>query len=172
MEGSAIYALSPQIRQQLNEQQKAIVCIDLKPSLHIDKVIELLKNKPASTTMTAYLDSTLNLSKSQTALLKNLTTKEEFANPETLANKIKELPLEIVGTGPVDEAISTVGGISLNEIDKHFQMKKWLNHYIIGEMLDWDAPTGGYLLQGSFSMGYSLAEHLNKSAVINAGGNN
>jgi uncharacterized flavoprotein (TIGR03862 family) len=172
MEGSGIYPLSPQIRQQLNEQQKAIVSIDLKPSLSLSKVIELLKNKPTSTTMTAYLDGTLNFSKSQLALLKNLTTKEEFANPETLANKIKELPLEIVGTGPIDEAISTVGGISVNEIDKHFQLKKWPNHYTIGEMLDWDAPTGGYLLQGSFSMGYNLAEYLNKSTVVNAGGNN
>ncbi len=163
MEGSAIYALSPQIRQQLNDRQKAIIYIGLKPSLSQNKVIEVLKKKPGNTTMTAYLDGTLNLSKAQIALLKNMTAKEDFINPEILANKIKELPLEIIGMGPIDEAISTVGGIALNEIDTHFQLKNWPNHYAIGEMLDWDAPTGGYLLQGSFSMGYSLAAYLNKS---------
>jgi uncharacterized flavoprotein (TIGR03862 family) len=163
MEGSSIYALSPQIRQQLNEHQKAICYIDLKPSLSHAKLIELLNNKPANYTTTKYLDSVLNLSKAQLAILKNLTVKEDFLNNETLANKIKELPLQITGLAPIDEAISTTGGISLNEIDKHFQLKKMLRHYVIGEMLDWDAPTGGYLLQGCFSMGYNLAEYLNKS---------
>ncbi len=168
MEGSAIYALSPQIRQQLNEHQKAFCYIDLKPSLSLAKLTKFLESKPANNTMTNYLSGTLNLSKSQMALLKNLTTKEDFTKPETLAAKIKELPLEIVGLGPIDEAISTTGGISLEEIDTNFQLKKWPGHYVIGEMLDWDAPTGGYLLQGSFSMGNNLAEYLNKSAVVHS----
>jgi len=163
MEGSGIYALSPQIRQQLNEQGKAICYIDLKPSLRIDKLTQLLEEKPGNYTMTKYLDSALNLSKAQLALLKNLTEKEDFLKPEILAVKIKELPLLITGLGPIDQAISTTGGISLNEIDSNFQLKKLPNHYVIGEMLDWDAPTGGYLLQGCFSMGYNLAEYLNKS---------
>ncbi|HXP50858.1 MAG TPA: NAD(P)/FAD-dependent oxidoreductase, partial [Bacteroidia bacterium] len=163
IEGSGIYPLSPQIRKQLNEQQKAIVYIDLKPSLTMDNLIQLLKNKPGNCTMTKYLDGTLSFSKSQLALLKNLTTQEDFLNPEVLAAKIKELPLHIIGLGPIDEAISTTGGISLNEIDENFQLKKIPKHYVIGEMLDWDAPTGGYLLQACFSMGYKLAEYLNKS---------
>ena len=163
MEGSGIYALSPQIRQQLNETGKAICYIDLKPSLSIEKLTQLLEEKPGNYTMTKYLDSNLNLSKAQLALLKNLTAKEDFLNPEILAAKIKELPLEITGLAPIDEAISITGGISLNEIDSNFQLKKSPNHYVIGEMLDWDAPTGGYLLQGCFSMGYNLAKYLNKS---------
>ncbi|HXB12910.1 MAG TPA: TIGR03862 family flavoprotein [Bacteroidia bacterium] len=162
MEGSAIYALSPQIRQQLNEHPKAICYIDLKPSLNMIDVIQLLEKKPADCTMTKYLDTELNLSKTHLALLKNLTTKEDFLNPEKLANKIKRLPLEITGMAPIDQAISTVGGISLNEIDKNFQLKKLPGNYVIGEMLDWDAPTGGYLLQACFSMGHNLGEYLNK----------
>ncbi|HTB30430.1 MAG TPA: TIGR03862 family flavoprotein, partial [Bacteroidia bacterium] len=106
MEGSGIYALSPQIRQQLNEQQKAICYIDLKPSLSLDKVTEMLESKPANSTMTNHLNEVLNLSKAQLALLKNITTKEEFSNPNILAGKIKELPLEIIGMAPIDEAIS------------------------------------------------------------------
>ncbi len=162
MEGSAIYALSPQIRHQINEHKKAICYIDLKPSLPISKVVEMLKNKPADRTMTKYLDSELNLSKAQLALLKNLTAKEDFLNLETLAAKIKRLPLEITGLAPIDEAISTVGGISLKEIDENLQLKKLPNNYVIGEMLDWEAPTGGYLLQACFSMGNKLGEYLNR----------
>ena len=81
---------------------------------------------------------------------------------EVLASKIKNLPITITASAPIDEAISTVGGIALSEIDSNFQLKKLPNNYCIGEMLDWDAPTGGYLLQGCFSMGYDLARHLNK----------
>lgn len=103
-------------------------------------MIQLWEEKPGNYTMTKYLDSNLNLSKAQLALLKNLTEKEDFLNPQALAFKIKELPLQITGLAPIDEAISTTGGISLNEIDQHFQLKKWPDYYVIGEMLDWDAP--------------------------------
>jgi predicted flavoprotein YhiN len=64
--------------------------------------------------------------------------------------------------GEMDEAISTVGGVALREVDENFQLVKLPNTYCIGEMLNWDAPTGGYLLQGCFSMGWYVAEHLNK----------
>jgi predicted flavoprotein YhiN len=69
----------------------------------------------------------------------------------------------VTDTAPLDDAISTVGGIALDEVDENFQLKKMRGHYAIGEMLDWDAPTGGYLLQASFSMGYFLARHLNQT---------
>ncbi len=161
IEGGAIYALSKQIRQQLNEGKQAVCYIDLKPTLSIEDLITALKSKPSNSSMSKYLESTIHLSKAQLALLKNQTTQEDFFNNEILTKKIKALPLHITGLGPIDEAISTTGGIALNEIDNNFQFKKWPAHYAIGEMLDWDAPTGGYLLQACFSMGYKLAEHLN-----------
>ena len=105
----------------------------------------------------------LNFDDTQIELLKTLLTKDEFTYLEDLAKKIKHLPITITAMAPIDEAISTVGGIALSEIDSNFQLKKLPNNYCIGEMLDWDAPTGGYLLQGCFSMGYNLAQHLNKS---------
>jgi hypothetical protein len=74
------------------------------------------------------------------------------------------LPFVLKGLGPIDDAISTVGGISLDEIDAYFQLKKMPNHFVIGEMLNYDAPTGGYLLQSCFSMAMALAEHLNNKA--------
>ncbi len=82
-------------------------------------------------------------------------------SPEKVAEKLKNIPITIIGFGNIDEAISTVGGITLNEITPNFELKKLPKNYIIGEMLDWDAPTGGYLLQACFSMGKCLATHLN-----------
>jgi len=170
LEGSAIYALSPDIRQQLlasPDSPSAQIHIDLKPSLSHAKLLQTLNAKPPSDNITHFLSSTLNLSKTHIALLKAFTNKEDFLNPEQLANKIKELPLTLTGMAPIDEAISTVGGIPLNEVDENFQLKKWPCHYAIGEMLDWDAPTGGYLLQACFSMGFMLADHLNKKYLTN-----
>ena len=69
--------------------------------------------------------------------------------------------LRILDPAPIDEAISTSGGISLNAVDSNFELKKIKNHFCIGEMLDWDAPTGGYLIQGCVSTGVYLAHQLN-----------
>lgn len=160
LEGGAIYALSPQIRKQLNEKRTAGIFIDLKPTLTIPEIKARLAGK-AIKSLSKHLKDRLNLNDTQIALLKALLTKEEFLNLETLANSIKQLPLKITGMAPTDEAISTVGGISLNELDEDFQLKKSQKHYTIGEMVDWDAPTGGYLLQACFSMGNYLAKHLN-----------
>jgi predicted flavoprotein YhiN len=79
-----------------------------------------------------------------------------------MISKIKKLPLSISASAAIDEAISTVGGIAISEVDANFQLKKLSNYYVIGEMLDWDAPTGGYLLQACFSMGCYLAGWLNE----------
>ena len=93
-------------------------------------------------------------------------SKDEFKNNELLAKKIKSIPVKIVAMADIDEAISTVGGIDLAEVSDNFELKKLPNHYCIGEMLDWDAPTGGYLLQACFSMGNHLANYLNKKNLV------
>lgn len=161
IEGGAIYALSPQIRKQLNENKKAKVFLDLKPVFSIEEINAKLKNR-GTQSIKEQLEDQLNFTDIHIALLKSILTKEEFTDPEILTQKIKKLPLEIISMAPMDEAISTVGGIALTEVDENFQLKKLPGHYAIGEMLDWDAPTGGYLLQACFSMGYDLAKHLNK----------
>tara|TARA_R110000868_G_scaffold68390_9_gene202246 strand:- start:12747 stop:13061 length:315 start_codon:yes stop_codon:yes gene_type:complete len=94
-------------------------------------------------------------------LLKIYLSKETYLNPELLAQSIKKLPIEIIDSALLDEAISTTGEIKLNALNENFQMIMMKNHYCIGEMLDLDAPTGGYLLQSCFSMGILLARHLN-----------
>lgn len=161
LEGGAIYALSPEIRKDLQQNGKAVIFIDLKPQLDAATVLHVLRNR-GHKSLSKQLQNELNINELQLALLKSTLSKEEFTDSDALAIKIKKLPLTITAAAPIDESISTVGGIDLNEIDQHFELKKIKNHFAIGEMLDWDAPTGGYLLQACFSMGYSLAKYLNK----------
>ncbi len=161
LEGSAIYALSPEIRKELHKNGAATIFIDLKPLLSVETIFSKIKNK-GNKSLSKQLENELNINALQLALLKTVISKEEFVNPDILSKKIKKLPLTITGNAPIDEAISTVGGIDLNEIDSNFQLKKLKNNFVIGEMLDWDAPTGGYLLQGCLSMGHGLAKYLNK----------
>ncbi len=162
IEGGAIYALSPEIRGQLLSDKKAEVVIDLKPAISLEEIQSRLKNR-GNKSITKFLKDELNLNIAAIELLKHQLSKEEYSNLYILSQNIKALYLIISSSAPIDEAISTVGGISLNEIDADFQIKKMPNYYVIGEMLDWDAPTGGYLLQACFSMGYCLAQKLNSS---------
>lgn len=162
IEGGAIYALSPEIRAQLLNDKKVEVIIDLKPAISLEEIQSRLKNR-GNKSISKFLKDELNLNIAAIELLKHQLTKEEYSNLYILSQNIKALSLIIFSSAPVDEAISTVGGITLNEIDADFQIKKMSNYYVIGEMLDWDAPTGGYLLQACFSMGYCLAQKLNSS---------
>ena len=160
LEGGCIYALNPEIRRELNEQQEATVLIDLKPDLSAESITRQLM-QPGAKNITDALQKRLKLNPLHIALLKSLLTKEEFMNLQVLSEKIKRLPVSITGLAPLDESISTTGGIALHEVDENFHLKKMPGCYAIGEMLDWDAPTGGYLLQACFSMGYYLGTKLN-----------
>ena len=161
IEGNAIYGLSPKIQPQLDQFGKAEVQLDLKPPLSEDVVYDRLKKSKAKNTTQA-LRKDLNLNQLKVDLIKQYLSKEAFQDPKQLAQNIKALPLTLLESAPLDEAISTTGGIVLSAVDQHLQLKALPNHYCIGEMLDWNAPTGGYLLQACFSMGVYLAKHLNK----------
>lgn len=160
IEGGAIYALSAAIRKQLNEKGSAKIFIDLKPGITVRQIKDKFMQR-GNRSIKKLLEDRLNFTVLQIALLKSVLTKEEFTDLEKLAEKIKHLPLKITDMADLDEAISTVGGITLREVDENFQLIKFPNTYVIGEMLNWDAPTGGYLLQACFSMGARVAEHLN-----------
>ncbi|MFA6260962.1 MAG: TIGR03862 family flavoprotein [Bacteroidia bacterium] len=160
MEGGAIYAMSHAIRMQLRSGKAALIQLDLKPTLTYEVIHEKFANM-GNHSITTVLEQQLKLNKLQVALLKTILSKQEFLDIETLAKRIKQLPISIQSLGSIDDSISTVGGIALHEVNAHFGLKKLPNHFAIGEMLDWDAPTGGYLLQAAFSMGKFVAEHLN-----------
>lgn len=161
LEGNAIYGLSPQIREELNKNSKATIFIDFKPTLSIKNVLSKLKPSTQKN-RTAALKKDLKLSAAQIDILKTVLSKESYLNPEVLATAIKNVPLEITAISAIDEAISTVGGIDLEAVSENFELQKMPTQFCIGEMMNWDAPTGGYLLQACASMGVFVAEHLNK----------
>ena len=160
IEGNAIYGLSPYLRKELAAKQSCIVTLDLKPTMTRSAILHKLEKSKAKNT-TDSLRNDLNLSPAQLALVKVQLSKSEFMDKNKLATALKAIPIEIVGMSAIDEAISTVGGISTGALDPAFQLKQLANHYCIGEMVDWDAPTGGYLIQACVSMGVSLAKQLN-----------
>lgn len=163
LEGNSIYGLSPQIREQLNTNSIATIFIDFKPSLSPESILSKITHSKYKNT-TQVLKKELKLSTAQIELLKTYLSKESYLNTVELSKNIKKLPLEIIKAAAIDEAISTVGGIDLNAISENFELKNLPNQFCIGEMLDWDAPTGGYLLQACASTGVYLANFLNEKS--------
>ncbi|SFT41669.1 hypothetical protein SAMN05216474_0443 [Lishizhenia tianjinensis] len=161
IEGNAVYALSPDLRAALEKDGSARLEIDFKPTWSKKKVMDVMQNSRL-TKMTDILKKDLRLSKVQINLLKGITSKEEFLSKKHMAHLIKIYPLTVTGQALLDEAISTVGGVALDAVKDNFELKALPKHYCIGEMLDYDAPTGGYLLQSCFSMGAYLAHRFNK----------
>ena len=159
LEGNAIYALSPPIKSGLEHKKESIVFVDFKPTLDLSAVLKKLEQSKSNTTKT--LKEALKLSAAALDLIKSSLNKEEYLDKAVLAKQIKNFPLSIIDSAPIDEAISTSGGLALDAVDKHFQLNNLKNQFCIGEMLDWDAPTGGYLIQACASSGVFLAKHLN-----------
>jgi len=159
IEGNAIYGLSPSIQATLALHNEVVVYADFKPTISLETLIEKLINSKSNKTVA--LKETVNLSSTVVDLIKCSLTKDEFLDIKTLAQFIKKFPLMIIGSAPIDEAISTSGGSMLNAVDSNFELKKVKNQFCIGEMLDWDAPTGGYLIQACASMGAYVADQLN-----------
>ncbi len=159
IEGNAIYALSPKVQASLDKRNFARVYLDNKPTVSQTALMKKLRNSKFNTSRT--LKEIIKLSPAQMTLIKEGLTKEEFLNHEKLASSIKKFPLKITAAGPIDEAISTTGGIALTAVSDSFELKNQKNTYVIGEMLDWNAPTGGYLIQACVSMGVAVARTLN-----------
>lgn len=159
IEGNAIYGLSPEIQASLASINEVVVYVDFKPTYDVSALIKKMANSKSNTTVT--LQKKIKLSRTVIELIKVTLTKEEFLDIETLATFIKRFPLKIIDSAPIDEAISTSGGISLHAVDSNFELKKIKNNFCIGEMLDWNAPTGGYLIQACASTGVYVAHQLN-----------
>jgi len=152
IEGSPIYFLNKEFRNSPTHE----IIIDLKPSKTIEEIKLILENaKNHSEGL-----KTLNFSKSTQQFIKRNTNKEVFSSSEQLSEFLKSISLKIKSLRPIDEVISTVGGISFEELNSDFSLKKNPKIYICGEMLDWDAPTGGYLIQGCISSGFVVGNNI------------
>ncbi|WP_323167494.1 TIGR03862 family flavoprotein [Pseudomonas atacamensis] len=153
IEGSLIYALSAPIREEINRYGAAVIHIDLLPGRPVDKLQAALSKPRGSRSMAKHLHSQVGIDGVKAALLRELTDAETFADPLLLARAIKALPLTLVKTRPLDEAISSAGGVRFEAMDERLMLKALPGVFCAGEMLDWEAPTGGYLLTGCFASG-------------------
>lgn len=165
IEGSGVYPLSPYLRNQLQLHGEARLFVDFKPGIGMPELVKKLQALKGKDNYTQQVAKQLNLNAQQMALIKYYSNREEFFDPVILAQKIKGLALTVTGTGNVEEAISTTGGIKLEALTPQFELKHLPGHFCIGEMLDYDAPTGGYLLQSCFSMAWYTAALFNELNV-------
>jgi len=163
LEGNAVYPIIAEVRKMISKNVASFIHIDFKPT---NSNVQL-KNKISGLTVpTKNYKTVFNLNEVQLALIKQFTSKEFFIQPESFISSIKNLSIPISSLRPIEESISTVGGIALDEMNDNFSLKKFPSIYIVGEMLDWDAPTGGYLLQGCFSTAYYAATNILNSLSI------
>ena len=157
MEGPPVYAINHCLRNKENSGRFQINLIPGISEKQYHRAIQALKTSRSTSTI---LRSVLNLSPVKMDLIRDLLSKDQYQDRGKILSHLKDLALQSHGFAPIDEAISTVGGVSIDSVDENLKIKGKNEHYIIGEMLDWDAPTGGYLLQASYSMAAFLAEHL------------
>ena len=162
IEGGVIYSISSMLRENINEMGYAEVIIDLKPDFSIKKIRHLLLKPKLKLSTTNYLRKTLNLSDVAIGLLMEFKNKEGKNNQQNsnLAHIIKNYKIILDKPFSIDRCISTAGGISFKSINKDFTLINKPNTYVAGEMLDWEAPTGGYLLQACISNGAFVANNI------------
>ncbi|AYA36198.1 TIGR03862 family flavoprotein [Hymenobacter oligotrophus] len=153
LEGTPVYALTPAIREALAAPAPAPLLLNFKPDLGPADVLQRLQQARRGRSLPDVLRQTLKLGPPVPTLLREAAPAAGLANPEQLATLLQALPLPITALRPLDEAISTAGGVPFEEVDEHLMLLRRPGVFVAGEMLDWEAPTGGYLLQGCFSTG-------------------
>lgn len=158
IEGSLVYAASPLLREAIAARGQAIAEIDLLPERSAEFVQAEVARPRGSRSMSTHLKSRLGIDGVKAALLHELLPREAFGDATALAAAIKALPIPLVAARPVDEAISTAGGVRLEALDDHLMLKALPGVFCAGEMLDWEAPTGGYLLTACFASGRRAGE--------------
>ncbi len=158
IEGSLIYALSADIRETINATGSATVLLDLLPDRTQAQIATALARPRGSQTMAKHLHRQLKLDGAKAALLRELAAAETFQAPQALAAAIKALPVPLVRPRPLDEAISSAGGVPFEALDENLMLRQLPGVFCAGEMLDWEAPTGGYLLTACFATGRAAAE--------------
>ena len=153
VEGSLIYALSAAIRERIAQQGSATVYLDLLPQSSHTKLHTALSKPRGSHSMAKHLHRQVGIDGVKAALLRELATPEQINDPAQLAAVLKALPLTLIKPRPLDEAISSAGGVPFEALDERLMLKQLPGLFCAGEMLDWEAPTGGYLLTACFASG-------------------
>jgi hypothetical protein len=155
LEGGPVYALSSQLRRAIARDGATTLHIDLRPSLSREALARKLSRPREKLSLANFLRKAAGLSKLEIALLRLAASTSD--DPAALASLIEALPLRVVATAGLERAISTSGGVSFDALDENLMLKALPGVFVAGEMLDFDAPTGGYLLQAAFSTGMAAA---------------
>lgn len=157
LEGGAIYALSAALRDRILSHGKVTLLLDLLPDHSRQRVLDEVSRGRGTRSMSSHLRSRLGLQGVRSALLRERLSAEVFHDPQKLAFGIKNLPIVLSACRPIDEAISTAGGVQFEAMTEHGMLKNLPGVFCAGEMLDWEAPTGGYLLNGVMASGQAIA---------------
>lgn len=158
IEGSLIYACSALLRDEIARAGAATAYLDLIPAWDEARVLAEVSHPRGSRSLSSHLQSRLNLKGARAGILRECLDKESFQNPALLAAAIKRLPVTVTAARPIDEAISTAGGVSFSALDERQMLAALPGVFCAGEMLDWEAPTGGYLLTACFASGRAAGQ--------------
>ena len=153
LEGSGVYSIGYFIRQELEKSGTCTLTVDLLPHLSAEQLKRRLSKPRGKNSLSNYARKALGLTGLSYLLFRELS-------PEGDLSQVKNLPLAVTGCRPLEEAISSAGGVCLSQLDSDFMLKSKPGCFVIGEMADWEAPTGGYLLQGCFSTAYRASEKI------------
>ncbi len=151
VEGGAVYALSAPLRDAIEADGSAILTIDLKPDVTLETLAKRLRRRRPGQSLSTHLRKAAGLAPVAIALMREAGDVPD--EPDALAARLKALPLRLLAPAPIERAISSAGGVAWREIDETFMLKKLPGVFVAGEMIDWEAPTGGYLLQACFATG-------------------
>ena len=155
VEGSLIYALSAVLRDRIEAAGSATLYLDLAPGRDLLRLSGDLDRPRGRDSLSNHLRRRAGITGAKAALLHECVTPEDFVSPGRLAAAIKSLPLQLISPRPLDEAISSAGGVEFNALSPDLMLRSLPGVFCAGEMLDWEAPTGGYLLTACFASGYA-----------------
>lgn len=153
VEGSLIYAFSAALRDAIEAEDSATLLLDLAPGKSLERLVQEIAHPRGARSMASHLQSRAGIAGVKAGLLRECAAREDYADPARLAAAIKALPLRLVSPRPLDEAISSAGGVRAETLDERLMLKALPGVFCAGEMLDWEAPTGGYLLTACFASG-------------------
>ncbi|KAF1024326.1 MAG: hypothetical protein GAK29_02620 [Acinetobacter bereziniae] len=156
LESGLIYKQGRSLRQLIQQNRPLVMYLDLLPDQSVQQLVQKLQPSKKQSTANIWRKAGLDTAKS--SLMRELVDKALWSHPEQLAQQIKHLKIELQGFRPIEEAISCAGGVKEQALTQHLQLKSHPSVFCCGEMLDWDAPTGGYLLTACFATGRAAGE--------------
>jgi uncharacterized flavoprotein (TIGR03862 family) len=153
VEGGLIYSLSALLREEIAATGSAVINIDLLPDKELPLLIAKMSQARGKHSTANHLRKRVGIDGVKAGLLREIVPASDFDNPVRLCSAIKALPIKLIAVRPIDEAISSAGGIAFEALDDHLMIRSMPGVFCAGEMLDWEAPTGGYLLTACFASG-------------------